>query len=68
MSVLGGKWTAYRKMGEDVVDFLEKEKILENVKIGSCLNTKLYGSYHTDNLERNYTYQEEKQILENDYS
>lgn len=65
ISVLGGKWTTYRKIGEDVVDFLEKENLINNSFSGNTLNTKLYGSYHLENLDRNLTYHDERQILEN---
>lgn len=52
-------------MGEDLVEFLEKENLIEKSYSNQILNLKLSGSYHLDNLERNYTYQEEKEILEN---
>jgi glycerol-3-phosphate dehydrogenase len=63
--VLGGKWTTYRKIGQDLVEFLEKENLISKELSYSTLMTKLYGSYHFENLERNSTYQEEKEILEN---
>jgi glycerol-3-phosphate dehydrogenase len=52
-------------MGEDLVEFLEKENLIEKIYSNQLLNLKLSGSYHFDNIERNYTYQEEKEILEN---
>jgi glycerol-3-phosphate dehydrogenase len=54
ISVIGGKWTTYREMGEDIIDKLQKtirlpkkESITENLKIhgyqkNSNLNNPLY--------------------------
>jgi glycerol-3-phosphate dehydrogenase len=65
VSVFGGKWTTYRKMGDDVIEFLRKERMIEVKTDGDCLNMKLLGSYHVENLEKSFTYKEEREILEN---
>lgn len=47
VSIAGGKWTTYRKMSEDLVDFLIKNKDLEKQKKCETRNYKLAGNEAT---------------------
>ena len=44
ISIAGGKWTTYRKMAEDLVDFLIKNKFLEKQKKCETKKHKLFGN------------------------
>ena len=44
VSIAGGKWTTYRKMAEDLVDFLIKNKFLEKRKKCETKKYKLFGN------------------------
>ena len=44
ISISGGKWTTYRKMAEDLVDFLIKNKFLEKQKKCETKKHKLFGN------------------------
>ena len=44
VSIAGGKWTTYRKMAEDLMDFLVDEKILDKKEICITKNYKLIGN------------------------
>ncbi len=44
VSIVGGKWTTYRKMSEDLVNFLIKNKFFEKQKKSQTKNYKLFGN------------------------
>ncbi|MDD3055002.1 MAG: glycerol-3-phosphate dehydrogenase/oxidase [Aliarcobacter sp.] len=44
VSIAGGKWTTYRKMAEDLVDFLIKNRFLEKRKKCETKKYKLFGN------------------------
>ena len=44
VSIAGGKWTTYRKMAEDLVDFLIKNRFLEKQKKCETKKYKLFGN------------------------
>ncbi len=44
ISIAGGKWTTYRKMAEDLVDFIIKNKFLEKQKKCETKKHKLFGN------------------------
>ena len=44
ISIVGGKWTTYRKMAEDLVDFLINNKHLEKQKDCETKKHKLFGN------------------------
>ncbi|AXX89225.1 hypothetical protein CKA55_00105 [Arcobacter suis] len=44
ISIAGGKWTTYRKMAEDLVDFLIKNRFLEKQKKCETKKHKLFGN------------------------
>ena len=50
---MGGKWTSYRKMGEETVDRIIKENPGFNLKYknSQTLNFKLIGSYTKTDVE-----------------
>ena len=45
VSIAGGKWTTYRKMAEDLVDFLIKNRFLEKQKKCETKKYKLYNNW-----------------------
>ena len=52
ISIAGGKWTTYRKMAEDLVSFLIKNKLLEKQKKCETKRTKLFGNDDIKELEK----------------
>lgn len=44
VTIAGGKWTTYRKMAEDLVDFLIKNRFLEKQKKCETKKHKLFGN------------------------
>jgi glycerol-3-phosphate dehydrogenase len=44
ISIVGGKWTTYRKMAEDLIDFLIKNQFLEQQKKCETKKYKLFGN------------------------
>lgn len=52
ISIAGGKWTTYRKMAEDLVSFLIKNKLLEKQKKCKTKRTKLFGNDDIKELEK----------------
>ena len=44
ISIAGGKWTTYRKMSEDLLDFLIKNRFLEKQKNCKTKKHKLFGN------------------------
>jgi glycerol-3-phosphate dehydrogenase len=44
LSIVGGKWTTYRKMAEDMMDFLVEENYLEKRKACKTKNYKLFSN------------------------
>lgn len=52
ISIAGGKWTTYRKMAEDLVSFLIKNKLLEKQKKCETKRTKLLGNDDIKELEK----------------
>ena len=52
ISIAGGKWTTYRKMAEDLVSFLIKNKLLEKQKRCETKKTKLFGNDDIKELEK----------------
>ena len=44
ISILGGKWTTYRKMAEDLVNFLIKNQLLKKQKKCETKQYKLFGN------------------------
>jgi glycerol-3-phosphate dehydrogenase len=52
ISIAGGKWTTYRKMAEDLISFLIKNKLLEKQKKCETKRTKLLGNDDTKELEK----------------
>lgn len=52
---MGGKWTIYREMGEDVIDLIMKDLSLKNklpFKSSSTEKLKLIGSKYPSNLKK----------------
>ena len=52
ISIAGGKWTTYRKMAEDLMSFLIKNKLLEKQKKCETKRTKLLGNDDIKELEK----------------
>lgn len=52
VSIAGGKWTTYRKMGEELVDFLVSSNFLQHTQGSLTKEIKLLGS--TNNLKLTY--------------
>ncbi len=53
ISIAGGKWTTSRKMAQDLVDFLEKDKFLEKKESCKTQNFKLDGNHQSKELLKN---------------
>ena len=49
VTIVGGKWTTYRKMAQDLVDLLEKEKFLEKLEECKTEKYKLLGNIANEN-------------------
>ena len=63
-SIIGGKWTTYRKMGEDMVDKVEKELRWEHI---SSKTASLHIHGYADQLNRNdplYYYGSDETFIE----
>lgn len=52
ISIAGGKWTTYRKMAEDLMSFLIKNKLLEKQNKCETKKTKLFGNDDIQELEK----------------
>jgi glycerol-3-phosphate dehydrogenase len=67
ISLLGGKWTTYRRMGLDVINEIRKKKLLADVKtpIDSNKQHKLPGSISPLNIDKKVTFEEEKIFFSN---
>ncbi|MFN8770148.1 MAG: glycerol-3-phosphate dehydrogenase/oxidase [Neisseriaceae bacterium] len=50
VSIVGGKWTIYRLMGEDTINYIIKKKLIENKGPSVTKNLQLFG-YTTMNIE-----------------
>lgn len=53
VSIAGGKWTTSRKMAQDLVDFLIKDKFLGKKESCKTQNFKLEGNHQTKELLKN---------------
>jgi glycerol-3-phosphate dehydrogenase len=66
ISLLGGKWTTYRQMGEDVITKIKEvaPELFKNKNKNSqdCSNIKLLGGYHFENVNKNISFYEEKKF------
>lgn len=65
VSLLGGKWTTYRKMGQDVIEVVAKNKLIPGIKEKSMISghVKLSGGINPDNVQDNLiNYDKEKEF------
>ena len=72
VSLLGGKWTTYRRMGYDALKEIENKKLVKNPTGNffgnqNFLNLeKLSGALHSENISnQNFSYEEEKTFFSN---
>ena len=49
VTIVGGKWTTYRKMGQELVDFLENKQLIEKLKECETKKYKLLGNNSNEN-------------------
>lgn len=72
VSLLGGKWTTYRRMGYDALKEIENKKLVKN-STGKFFGNqnflnleKLSGALHSENISnQNFSYEEEKTFFSN---
>jgi glycerol-3-phosphate dehydrogenase len=67
ISLLGGKWTTYRRMGLDVMNEIRNKKLLGEVikKIDKNKQHKLPGTTNPINIDKKVTFEEEKLFFRN---